>query len=508
MNLSFEKLSAGWFAPPITGLLVALSFPDFDLFPLAWIALIPFLGFLLTRDSLFDFLTGHFLATGVFFLILFYWIPGVISRYGGLPAPVSFLVYFSMVALMGLLLLPASLGVWWLSQRGVRLLALILAPGLWTAAELLRNFWPMGGFPWGSLGYTQSHYHWLLQCADVAGVYGLTFLIVLVNAGLCAGFLMGRWRMAGLAGALFLVANVYGAWTAQPPAQGPELKAGLIQGDVRQYAEPDHYTEEYFVELPLQFDEAVSRGAQLVILPEAQNPFRLEENAAFRDFWTRKVERAGVSLLLNSSRRDDDRFYNSVYILQPSGEISYRYDKIKLVPFGEYVPLGGLLGLVGPLVAEVSGFTAGEKVILGTADGLPLATLICYEAIFPEIAREAVLAGARILVNISNDGWYGRTAAPAQHLQIAIFRAVETRVPLLRATNTGYSALITPAGRLRERTRLFVEDVKVLTVAPGTASSIWLWGGYPLLLTVVIATTFLLLLLEWKKAWQPGNLSG
>ena len=205
---------------------------------------------------------------------------------------------------------------------------------------------------------------------------------------------------------------------------------------------------------------AQAQDPDLLVWPESATPF-FYQNGGTRAHQVRSVARKQQAYLLFGSpsylrgESDDDVAYlNSAYLLSPQAQLLGRSDKVHLVPFGEYVPLWGMFGLVEKLASGIGDFVPGRLQPMAL-NGHQLGVLICYEAIFPELARKLVARGAQVLVNITNDAWFGDSAAPWQHLDMARMRAVENRVWLLRSANTGVSALIDPYGRVVAQSRLF-----------------------------------------------------
>jgi len=474
----------------VSGILMCLAFPGFSWFPVAWFALVPYLFVCLKRSGGWKgILLAHLLFCAAFFGGLLYWIPGVLVHYGDLPAVIGWTALLLVVLLLALVSVVFPILVGWTAQWS-QVHAAFAAAGFWVFGELLRNKLPFNGFPWGSVGYSQLGYPWVIQTADLGSVYLVSGLVVLVNAGLLTAIWWRRYLLTAFAGALFVLANLYGfyrinVWTPSPAGS---IEVGVCQGDIGLKGDLEHYAEKYFKTLPRLFEEAAGQGARWVIFPEAQNPYRFERDFYFREFWSAKARTYGTYLLFNNTTSDEAGYYNSALLLDPSGDMVYRYDKSHLVPFGEYLPLSGLFGNVPALVAEVSSFRAGVPGDVGKVGDIPFGTLICFEGIFPELARAAVDRGALVLVQITNDGWFGNTAAPAQHLQIAAVRAIETRRHLIRAANTGYSAFISPWGEIEERTELFKETEIVRTIHPATDTSPFLLFGYwPAYLVIMVS---------------------
>ncbi|MGH9341817.1 MAG: apolipoprotein N-acyltransferase, partial [Acidobacteriota bacterium] len=478
--------SACWW-PLLSGALLWLSFPNFSCFPLAWIALVPYLLFLLDKPGWKRVTAGHFLLAGIYFGGVLYWIPRVLVVYGNLNWPVALLVYLLLILAMGAFLLPFSVLVGLSANRSPRA-ALLSAPGLWVMTELARNYFAMNGFPWALVGYTQYPYLWFSQVADLSGIYLVSFLVVLGNCAVAAVIRFRSWRLAVACLLIFAGANLYGIYRVHfwQPDTKATLKVALIQPGISLSEGIDYYARRYFESLPKYYRQAVEQDADWVIFPEAQNPYSYQD-FYFRTFWQRQVAIGQAYLLFNSTSGDENsnRYYNSAFLLGPGGKLVFRYDKTELVPFGEYVPLGQWLQFVQPLVQEVSAFSPGQEIRTGSVNDTAFATLICYESIFPELSGSFVEAGAEVLVNITNDSWFGHTAAPEQHLQMAAFRAIEYRKPLLRSANTGYSASVDVYGQIDQRLGLFTEGMLMTEVAGNSSRSIYSYIGEWLNIAIV-----------------------
>ena len=492
----------------VSGILLCLAFPNFSWFPVAWCALVPYLFVCLGRSGGWKgVLAAHLAFCGAFFGGLLYWIPGVLVNYGSLPPSLGWLALFLVVLLLAAIAGVFPLLVSWTARRSVEAAALA-APGFWILAELLRNKLPFNGFPWGSVGSSQLPYSWVIQTADLGSVYLVSGLVVMVNAGVLMALRYRRYRLIILAAAAFGLSNLYGfyrihVWT---PSSAGDITVGICQGDIGLKSDLEHYAGKYFKTLAGLFEEAAGRGARWIIFPEAQNPYRYDRDFYFREFWSAKARAFHAYLLFNSTTSDELGYYNSALLLNPNGEMVYRYQKSHLVPFGEYLPLSSLLGNLPALVAEVSSFRAGPAGEVGKVDDVRFGTLICFEGTFPELARLAVNQGAMVLVQITNDGWFGKTAAPAQHLQIAAVRAIETRRHLIRAANTGYSAFITPWGDIEERTGLFEEAEIVRTIRPITDTTPFLLFGYwPAYLVIIVSLSSAAVV---RFSGRPGAAEG
>jgi apolipoprotein N-acyltransferase len=457
--------------------LLVLSFPRFGYGVVAWIALVPLLlalpGTSGWRAVRLGYVTGAVSAFG-----LLYWTSFVVVQYGGLSLPVGAGIMAALC--LAVALFPALFA--WALARALATFggwALLGAPFLWVGTELLRVH-TLFEFPWCLLGYSQYRNLPVIQIASITAVYGVSFLVVATSA-LVAFALEERQPSRRRAALLGLVLLGGGAWTAgawameRPRPETGRIRVGLVQASIRQDEKwaPGKAEDNVRRHLALT-DEAAARGARLVVWPESAVPYLYDEDPALARTLRRLVRRLDVYLFFGNDDRyagpqGEERFYVGAKLLTPAGRVAVRYHKIHLVPFGEYVPLKPLFTLGGhvaaKLVQEVSDFAPGSEPVLGEVEGHPIGGYICYEAIFPDLVRRFAARGAELLVNVTNDAWYGTTSAPYQHFAMAVFRAVENRRYMVRAANTGITAVVDPVGRVRERTALFVPTVVVDDVA-------------------------------------------
>ncbi|MBI4461455.1 MAG: apolipoprotein N-acyltransferase [Acidobacteria bacterium] len=445
----------------LSGLFLILCFPKPHLSFLAPVALLPLLLAIIGQPRRgWLFLYGY--ATGVVFLAgTMYWIYSVMLTFGSLSTPVAASVLVLFVLVFALFF---GLYSWWVGEiaRRDRTAALLLAPAVWVAMEFLRTHL-ITGVPWNLLGYALAQHPELIQSAAYTGVYGISFLLAAVNAALAAAWFLRRRRALWLVPAIVILVALL-ATRLRLPAVEPTEQALLVQTNLPQLTsfEPDwarrhQQRMQELYRLTAQAAAEHNPPPTLVLWPEVPAPLYFHHDSALRAQLMALAQTTQAHLLVGivDYRKDSqgrDHPYNSAVMLAPSGELVGQYDKIHLVPFGEYVPWSRVLRFAGRLVAEVSDFAPGtSKTLLPTGSGRAT-VVICYEAIFPGLVRSLVARGADLLVNISNDGWFGESAAPAQHFNMARVRAVETRRYLLRATNTGITAVIDPFGRVVART--------------------------------------------------------
>jgi len=476
---------AYWLLPALTSVLLILSYPKFNQGWLAWLALAPLTYYILGCRSMKAALAGGFGAGFLFYLGLLYWIYPTM-RAGGVEPAVSAL---GLVLLAGLLsvefALPAAFG-FYLKKAGPGAWPYVFAAG-WTLMEWakvsvnLKGVW----FPWFTLAYTQWQYTGLIQVVSLTGLYGLSWAVCFTGA-LAGVTVYGRVRplaaLLRLAPAILVVGGLwlYGSGVLKKipaPAGSTVLKAALLQPSIALYDkwEPARADE---IETRIEGLVKSAAGADLVVWPENALPGWIEEKR-WGDWVARLARESRAYNLVGSVSRGDGRRV-AAFLIDPAGAQEADYHKRVLVPFGEYVPFRDLLGKVIEPVAALGEFYPGaftQKLM--TVKGVNTSAVICYESVFPFLFRADAARGAQLFVNITNDGWYLDTAAPYQHLLVNVFRAVETRRPVLRAANNGISALIDPYGRIAAR--LGLNAVGVLSAAaeidPAAPQSFYVLNG-------------------------------
>ncbi len=457
--------------PGLSGILLALSFPDFDLEWLAWIALIPFLwslrGTAPSRAAFLGFVSGF-----TFFLGTLYWIFNVLTQYGHLPTSIGIFLLILLISYLALFFSAFAFLVRWVREKS-EIPIILYAPLLWVSLEYIRGFL-LSGFPWVLFGYSQYRNFFIVQIADVTGVYGVSFILILVNTALyqAARDWLDRNRKQSVrqviaAGLVVVLAAVYGSVQisrdTSEQGTGVPLNVALIQGNIRQDIKWEPQFQEETVRIYTRETRKVKTCTpDLVIWPETAAPFFFQTPGVLQARVLELTREMGSPLLLGSPafQRRGSRidYYNSAFFLSPGKGITGRYDKIHLVPFGEYAPLAGILGFTRDIIGAIGDFTSGESFKIFSLPQGKFGVLICYEAIFPDLTRQFVKEGAHFLVNITNDAWFGRTSAPHQHLAMVTLRAVENSVPIVRGANTGISAIIHSDGRVVQSTDLFTRE--------------------------------------------------
>ena len=442
------------------------------------------------------------------YLSLLYWVVFTMRIYGYLP-------WWQCVSLLVLLatylaLYPGTFALCLVHFCRKPAHLILIAPVLWVALEYVRTFL-LTGFPWGIVGYSQFNQLHIVQISDMFGVYGVSYLVILFN---CAVYvvLLGaagkKWhdRVSGkremllaAISALGLIglALVYGSMriktmdAAMADAESPRM--AVVQGNINQAQKWDPAFQISTTKKYLDLTRSAAAGKpDLVIWPETATPFYFGASPKLTQLVIDTVRQTGISLLVGSPsvREEGGRsvFYNSAYLIAPDGQTLGRYDKVHLVPFGEYVPLKRLLSFAGKMVAQVGDFASGEKGhTLALGEGRPdIGVQICFEIIFPGLSRSLVKNGAGVLVNLTNDAWFGESSAAFQHFSMTVFRAVENRRSLVRCANTGISGFIDPVGRVVAKTELFEDAVVDRPVPVITQTAIYTRIGDAFAMTCLI----------------------
>ncbi len=437
----------------LSGLLATLPFLDFSLYPLAWIALVP-LGLALWGRST---PTGAALGLAA----------GLVNSYWGF-------YWLEQVTAPGYVLLGMYLALYWAAWGAVTARLSRLRPGwtwwasaaAWAGLEFVRSRF-LTGLPWNLLGISQARLLPLIQVAAWTSVTGVSFLVALFNTAVFQALATrresGKRAVLVPAAAAALILAVTGLGLRQlargrdfPPGEG--LRMSLIQGGVWQDHKWDPALAPRHFSLYLNLSrQAQETGPDIIVWPESALPYSLETPGVMPALGG--LAASGKTWLLigadYQSPPPERRHFNSAFLIGPDGEAAGRYDKVHLVPYGEYTPLKSVFPFLGRVVPWEEDFSPGESleplVMSRPADDgeekVGIGVLICYEDIFPHLARKSIRQGAGLLVNITNDAWFGRTAAPFQHAQAARFRAVENRVFMARCANTGYSVVFDPWGR-------------------------------------------------------------
>jgi len=478
----------------LTGALFVLSYalgtPGYDVPVLPLVCIAPLLALAVSARSARQAAMRGWVAGTVGSIPLYYWIAYTIAVQGKLGWALGSLAAFLVSAYVGAYISIAAAAARRLEDRfGEH--GLWLFPAVWTAVEMGRSYL-FTGFPWMLLGYFVAGSATLRQAADLAGVHGLSFLLALSGVSV---YLAGKRLtegfpgkavirlLPGIAALLFLV--LYGragpANPSGPAAPLPEVKVAIAQGGIDQSVKwapgNQRATLDAYGELTRAARDA---GAQVVVWPETAAPFFYGWEAELSRRLDAIAASGGVPILFGAPWYDPaegGKFYNSVFQMDARGVVLGRYDKRHLVPFGEYIPLRPVLFFLNKLTEGGGDFSTGTAPALFRVYGQPVAASICYEALFPALIREGVLEGATWLVNVTNDAWFGDTVAPYQHLAMARMRCVEFRRPMVRAANSGISAVIDADGGVSASLGLFRRGILVAAVRPATGGTVYAKTG-------------------------------
>jgi apolipoprotein N-acyltransferase len=448
----------------VSGAALSLSYTGFYFSIYSWVCIGILLVVLFDATPFVAFACG-FTHAFVFVVASLPWIATVLSVHGGLSPVGGWAILLLIAAAWGVLTGGFALCVQRLAQRSV-LLTCVGAPFLWVAWEFARAHLPEIGFPWNLLGYPASSNLALLQVTKSTGIYGLSFLAAAFNALLTWTSVAPERNtrrkvlpVAGVAAALVFIGLVGPRFVPQAAAHH---YARAVQTN---FPEAMEYPADWFQKHASDLDEIErlslapsNHQTDLLVWPEAPAPFSFEDaqfarRASLLAIHLHHPFLAGViewrAMGGTSSASAHAAAYNSAILVDVQGQKMFTYDKVHLVPFGEYEPFPLIHRLVTSLSDEVGGFRKGSKYPVGPLPGgFSFGAFICYEAIFPNEVREFAAHGADLFINISNDGWFGRSAAPEQHLRMARVRAVENRRWLLRVTNNGYTVSVDPYGRI------------------------------------------------------------
>jgi len=447
-----------------SGIALPLSFPNYNLSLLAWVAvaflILASLGARPRVAALCGFING-----ALFYPLAVPWIATVMRQYGdniSWPAAAGIL---ALMTLAGTLFpIVFALCVARVSKKNLAI-ACALAPFLWVTLEFARAHLPIIGFPWNLIGYAASGNLAFVQICSLTGIYGLSAVVVAFNALLAWAIASrsSKSRRIVLGTAIALVAT-----GAIGPRLVPQAKADHVAHLVQtNFAQEEIYPSNWMQthapdmqQIELLSVDAAIKSPGVIVWPEVPAPFTLQD-PKFTAIADRIARNSGQDFLVGivDWKLSPDRKWlasNSAVLLDPAGQRLFTYDKIHLVPFGEYVPLRKYLFFAHSLIDSIGDFTPGHEYSVGQLPGGRFSVFICYEAIFPGEIRRFAENGAQLLINISNDGWFGRSSAPAQHLMMARVRAVESRRWLLRDTNTGFTVDVDPYGRIVARLKPYI----------------------------------------------------
>jgi len=426
--------------PILAASLLSLSFSSFNLWLFAWIGFIPLFIVLENKSLLRSFMIGYFCGV-IFWSLTIYWLVHV-TLLGQIILILYLAIYFGVFACV----VYAARS---LSPEAF----LFLLPVNWVILEYLRSYL-FTGFPWALIGFSQYRNLPIIQIAELTGAWGVSFLVVLINLLfylILRKLLKARFILIAIL--ILSLSLIYGFFRLnyKPGLSSNKelLKVSVIQGNIPQDLK---WNKQAAVEILNSYAEltslAAKDGSHLIIWPEASVPALWGEESADAQF-AQVFSLAGqlnTSLLVGAVSRSGDTYFNSALFINEFGQLEKIYNKLHLVPFGEYVPFKKIFPFL-ETIAPIGDIEPGKEYAIFSRP-ISFSVLICFEDLFPELSREFVKKGARFLVNITNDAWYKQGSAAYQHFAASVFRAIENRVYLVRAANTGISGFIDPFGRL------------------------------------------------------------
>ena len=492
----------------ISGAMLVPAFPPFDYYLCAWVALVPLLLALRNKTPGAAFLTG-FITGFVYFLGTLYWVSHSMYYYGYLPVVICVLV---------LLLLCAALSVYTgifsvlfsFIQGKTRVPALIVVPVLWVSLEYVRTY-VLTGLPWSSLGYSQYKLLPLIQISDITGIYGVSFLVAALSGAIfdviayrsdkTGEVPLNRWPLTlyiAIYAVVLVGAVLYGSVKLQGKAGGQEIKVSLVQGNIEQDKKWDlRFRREVIDKYKKLTAEALKASPDIIIWPETAVPFVFNYDKKLTEEIVSFQKELGTHLLFGSItakyiKPGKTDMSNSAILLSPKEDAPLIYDKIHMVPYGEYVPLRNFFPFITKLAGGIGDFLPGKEIVVMETPFAKIGNVICYEIIFPGLVRKFVDRGADVLVTITNDAWFGHTSAPYQHFSMAVFRAIENRVPVARAANTGISGFIDSRGRILDKSNIFVEAVMNGEITVGDKKSFYTKYGDIFVYICIISAVLLI----------------
>jgi apolipoprotein N-acyltransferase len=466
-----------------TGVLFIFCFPSHDHGQWAWGAFVPCLLFL-PRLPFRRALWAAFVAGMIANLGTLYWVYPT-CRWGGVNPFWSLAAITSLSAYVSLYWATFGAFVHAVDPRPAWLRPFLLAAA-WTSLEWLKS-WLFTGFPWLPLAASQWQVPKHLPLAEMGGAYAVSFLIMLFNGALAEfgrGWLEHRrpvWRafLPSVAAVVTLTAVSVWIWRRPLRPAGAPLAVSIVQANIDQYKKWDQaYEEDIRRGYTALTRRAAEETSDVIVWPETSVPGWVPNEPDDVDWVAGLARTARRPLLVGAATRENAGDFNAAFVFSSSGTIESVYRKQHLVPFGEYVPLRRIFARWVSALSRLGGdFAAGRSSAPLPVRGVPLGVNICFEDAFPRLTARAAAAGAQVLVNITNDGWYRDTAAPAQHFALNVLRAVETRRWVIRAANTGISGFIDPTGTVRSATPLLTSAVITSTVTPHTVETTYVRHG-------------------------------
>ncbi len=505
----------------LTSFLLTSAFPKIGVDWLAWFALVPLLYSLKDLSPKQAFGIGMVSGTAHFFTLL-YWLVPFLVKFGHLSFFLSIIVALGFALFLSIYFALFSLILAKFCTKP--LTSLFLVPSGWVSMEYIRSYL-FTGFPWELLGYSQFSRLHLIQISDIVGVFGVSFLIALSNATLFTILLyltgiswhgskvskkIALWSSVStilIFGLVFYYGNFQLGSISNQISSAKHIKVAVVQGNISQSVKWDPAYQGITIEKYIDLSVSTKRERpDLVVWPETALPFYFFNirDAELTDMVKKGIKETEAHFLIGSPafefREKEVDYYNRAYLVNTKGEKIDQYDKVHLVPFGEYVPFKKWLPFINKIVEPVGNYIGGEKGKVAWWDGTGIGTLICFEVIFADLARALAKNGAAFFVNITNDAWYGTSGGPYQHFSMTVFRAVENRKALVRSANTGISGFVNPSGRVITKTPLEKEAVMTGNIPLMQIKTVYMGIG-DLFAMICLAITILTCIhtIKWKN---------
>lgn len=466
----------------LSSIFFIISYPDYNNEFCAWIFLLPLFYAVEGMSSLGCFYISWFSAFLAFSGAI-YWVVNSMYMYGGISVYLSVFFLFLLAAYLALFT-----GCFFMIYRIVLtkstpLAALAFSPFLWISLEYLRAHL-FTGFPWALAGYSQWKMLTLIQVADITGVYGISFLIVMFNSSLYYALFINserrtektkkrgkaflkRFSLLLLFSLIIILVLSYGndreKNIGKMISEKETFTVGVVQGNIEQDLKwnDNEILSSVNRHIFLTKNILSKCSPEIIVWSETALPFSLERRKTYTDLINAFVKENNIVLLTGAlgvtDNMNEELIYNSVFLINPQNGILGRYDKIHLVPFGEYIPLESLFRITAfdRIIGSIGSFDRGDETKVFQYDNKNLSVVICYEIIFPDLVRRFASSGAQVIFNVTNDAWFGRSSAPEQHFSNAVFRAIENRKFIVRSANTGISGVVAPDGRVLKTTEIF-----------------------------------------------------
>jgi apolipoprotein N-acyltransferase len=439
--------------PVLSAVFLIICQPPISLFFVAAFALVPLLFSLKASRKKHNFAVGFF-AGVLCYLGLVYWVVVAMNTYGGITVPLALLTLLLLVGYMALYMGLFTFLIGHLRDR-YSVPVSISGPPLWVVLEYARGIL-LSGFPWSNLAHSQYNFLSFIQIASVTGTYFISFLLVAINCFIYDVLRQKRFPFAygSIVIALLAVCLVFGSFRLKDHTSG-DIPVSIIQGNISQDIKFDEAYKNFIINNYTSLSLEHGEETPLVIWPETAMPFIFLSDKS-RSTIESIPQNLSNSLLFGTISKDSrGRFYNTAYVIGKRGEMQGEYSKVHLVPFGEYTPLATYFPFLEEISVAAGNFFSGPNHSPISSDVGKIGMLICYEGVYPYISNDTVSQGAQVLANITNDAWFGKSSAPYQHFAFYIFRAIETDRFVIRAANTGISAIIDPRGRTLAKTGIF-----------------------------------------------------